>query len=342
MERLISATTLFALALSVTPAAAQTLRGSRGSVEKQYGAALEHDFSFLQSSSQVKRFATRGLLVSLPGNANYDLAGVSFPFARPAVKTFVERLARQYRSACGEPLIVTSLTRPTARQPRNASDQSVHPAGMAVDLRISRKSKCRSWIERVLVSLEGRGVLEATRERFPAHYHIAVFPNTYLAYIGQPGVRLAQAKVADADVVAEEAASAVTVAPAATVNLADAAGDSASAGSGTAVASDSAAVAAAAAAAGNATIDTAATAGADPAPVAAAAHSAADDPAGKAETPARAAPVTSVYRVNRGDTLWSIARRHGVTVSALKALNGLSGSRIKAGQRLRVPAGVAN
>jgi LysM repeat protein len=339
MERLISATTLFALALSVTPAQAQTLRGSRASVEKQYGAALDHDFSFLQSSSQVKRFASRGLLVSLPGNANYDLAGVSFPFARPAVKTFVERLAQQYRSACGEPLIVTSLTRPTARQPRNASDQSVHPAGMAVDLRISRKSKCRSWIERVLVSLEGRGVLEATRERFPAHYHIAVFPSTYLAYIGQPGVRLAQARVADADVVAEEAASAATAAADAPVNLANGAGDSA-----TLAAAATAAANAAGANTGGATPATAiaSTAGADPAAGDTAAHSAADDPAGKAETPARAAPVTSVYRVNRGDTLWSIARRHGVTVTALKALNGMSGSRIKAGQRLRVPAGVAN
>jgi membrane-bound lytic murein transglycosylase D len=43
--------------------------------------------------------------------------------------------------------------------------------------------------------------------------------------------------------------------------------------------------------------------------------------------------------VGRGDTLWSIARRYGATVAQLKALNGLDGSGIQAGQRLRVPAG---
>jgi LysM repeat protein len=44
------------------------------------------------------------------------------------------------------------------------------------------------------------------------------------------------------------------------------------------------------------------------------------------------------YRVNRGDTLWSIARRHGTTVDALRRLNGLgANNRIVAGQRIRVP-----
>ena len=41
------------------------------------------------------------------------------------------------------------------------------------------------WIERVLVSLEGAGVLEATRERGPAHYHVALFPAQYAAYVEQ-------------------------------------------------------------------------------------------------------------------------------------------------------------
>lgn len=42
------------------------------------------------------------------------------------------------------------------------------------------------------------------------------------------------------------------------------------------------------------------------------------------------------YRVQKGDTLYSIARRHGTTVEALKALNGLNGDVIKVGQVLRV------
>ncbi len=42
------------------------------------------------------------------------------------------------------------------------------------------------------------------------------------------------------------------------------------------------------------------------------------------------------YRVRRGDTLWSIARRYGVTVSQLKRWNRLRSNRIYPGQRLKI------
>jgi len=44
------------------------------------------------------------------------------------------------------------------------------------------------------------------------------------------------------------------------------------------------------------------------------------------------------YRVQSGDSLWSIARAHGTTSDALMAANGLSGSSLKIGQSLVVPA----
>jgi hypothetical protein len=126
------------LVSSAAAAGAQTLRGSPVAMARQNRIALEHDYSFLQTSAEVRRFVELGLLERLSGNANYELVSVSHPYARPAVKLFVERLSAQYRSACGERLVVTSLTRPVREQPRNASDLSVHPAGMAVDLRISK------------------------------------------------------------------------------------------------------------------------------------------------------------------------------------------------------------
>ena len=42
------------------------------------------------------------------------------------------------------------------------------------------------------------------------------------------------------------------------------------------------------------------------------------------------------YRIQRGDTLGTIARRHAITVAHLKAWNGLRGNRIRAGDRLIV------
>ncbi len=78
-----------------------------------------------------------GYLVQVRANRDFDLHGVSYPFARPETRTFTLRLANQYRLACGEKLVVTSLTRPLSRQPRNASSRSVHPTGMALDVRRS-------------------------------------------------------------------------------------------------------------------------------------------------------------------------------------------------------------
>lgn len=189
------------LATFTVPAAAQTLRGSSSSVDLQHRIAVEHDYTFLTGTSDVNRFVDLGLLVPIKGGADYEIHAVSFPYGRPAVRTFVERLAGQYRSACGEKLVVTSLTRPTTRQPRNASDMSVHPAGMAVDLRISNRTSCRRWLESTLLSLEKTGVLEATRERNPAHYHVAVFPSQYLGYVdrlvARSATRLASTRAAE-------------------------------------------------------------------------------------------------------------------------------------------------
>jgi len=89
--------------------------------------------------------------------------------------------------------VVTSLTRPTTAQPVNASDRSVHPTGMALDLRTPRTRSCRVWLEGVLLALERAGVAEATLERFPVHYHVAVYPRQYSAYVEAMRTRVTSA-----------------------------------------------------------------------------------------------------------------------------------------------------
>ena len=294
MRRIIPAITGGLLLVSVTALPAQTLRGSRVAMERQHTVARQQDYSFLTTSAQVRKFVDLGLLVTVRPTADLKLVGVSHPVARPALKTFIDRLSRQYRAACGEQLVVTSLTRPTREQPRNASDLSVHPAGMAVDLRISSKGSCQRWLQKTLLSLEERGVLDATRERRPPHYHIAVFPERYLAYVQKLGGSSPAARLASTRRPAE----------------ADDASDV-----GTAE---------------------------EPVIVAASLEPAADTrgPAVAETAPApetAAAPET--YRVGRGDTLWSLARRFGTTVEQLKEANNLRGSRIAAGQVITIPAG---
>jgi nucleoid-associated protein YgaU len=189
---------LFAVLLGLASSAvqAQSLAGSKASLARQSRAARQHDYTYLRTSSQVHEFARRGLLVRLAGNSNYRVADVSFPYARAEVRTFVERLSDQYRSACGERLVVTSLTRPTTRQPRNASPLSVHPTGMALDLRRSGRPACRAFLEKTLLTLEGRGVLEATRENHPPHYHVSLFPSPYKQYVASRGGGSSSSEVA--------------------------------------------------------------------------------------------------------------------------------------------------
>ena len=174
---------LGAVGLLSSVAAAQSLRGSAASLDLQNNQALRHDFTFLRGSAQLRRFVDAGLLVRAKGGRNYSLKAVSFPYTRPEVLLFIERLSAQYRRACGEKLIVTSLTRPMSHQPRNASPRSVHPTGMALDLRRPRNRTCRRWLEDTLLELEARTVLDATKERGPPHYHVAVFPSVYAKYV---------------------------------------------------------------------------------------------------------------------------------------------------------------
>jgi hypothetical protein len=275
------------------PLHAQSLRGSPQAMQQQNRMAHQHDFTFLRTGAEVRRFVDSGYLVKLPGNADYQLASVSYPYARPAVKLFVERLASQYHQACGERLVVTSLTRPVQEQPRNASSLSVHPAGMAVDLRVSGRAACRNWLERTLLSLERQGVLNAIRENRPPHYHVALYPNQYTQYVASLTQRQGTTRLA-AD-----------------------------------------------------TRPTPATPPARPSVVSATAQTDQPGPSPQTSGAAIAAALAESpdavesYRINRGDSLWSIARRHGTTVDTLKALNNLRSTAIVAGQVIAVPAATA-
>ena len=195
---------LVALAISaVSPARAQSLRGSRASVDRMYDQAVRHDLHFYETAGGVRRAVAAGKFVPLQGGADYELKDVSQPYVLPATRTFVERLARQYRSACGERLVITSGTRPRSMRLANAASRSVHPTGMAVDLRRPPAGPCLTWLRDLLSDLEAAGLLEATEEKRPPHFHVAVYPRPYTRYVqGRgDGVRVAsspqQAPAAD-------------------------------------------------------------------------------------------------------------------------------------------------
>jgi LysM repeat protein len=66
------------------------------------------------------------------------------------------------------------------------------------------------------------------------------------------------------------------------------------------------------------------------------------DPIGGSPPPRKADSATTTYRVRQGDTLYDIARKFGVSTSALKRANGLRGSRIYPGDVLHIPVSNAH
>jgi hypothetical protein len=183
MNRIAGLALALALAAPARQAQAGELRGSLASMQHQFKVARDQGVSLLGTPAEVREQVATHQLEPVVANADFALHDVSYPFARPELNVFIERLAAQYYAATGEQLVVTSLTRPISTQPRNAHPLSVHPTGLAVDFRVPALATQRSWLEATLLSLEDKGVLDVTRERNPPHYHVAVFPKLYRTYV---------------------------------------------------------------------------------------------------------------------------------------------------------------
>ena len=292
---------------------AQSLSGSPQSVERQYQAAVSYGYSFLDTPQSVNQFVVSGHLVRIQPSPTLELHNVSYPLARPQVRLFLERLSLQYHSACGERLTVTSLTRPLNRQPANAVSQSVHPTGMAVDLRIPRHGKCRRWLENTLVSLESADVLDVTRERSPPHYHVALFTQPYEAYVASLGKGPGEYTIRKGDTlstIARRTGSSVSQLKAANGLR----GDLIRVGQVLQIPGNMASPA-------TASIQMAA--------------STSGNPDGH---PQLASSQGLTHQVRRGESLWHIARRYGTSVDHLREENGLADDLLMIGQVLRISA----
>jgi hypothetical protein len=148
-----------------------------------YTTAHTHDLAFLKTRDDVYSAAMSGALDLLTINDDLTLDHAAFPFVLPNTKRFADSLAKAYHEGCGERLAITSGARPVAEQPRNASPESVHPTGMAIDIH-KPSGACLTWLRTNLLALEKRHVIEATEEHHPVHFHVAV-----LSQLREPPIR---------------------------------------------------------------------------------------------------------------------------------------------------------
>jgi hypothetical protein len=138
-----------------------------------YASAQARGLDFFRTPDEVYKAAASGALEAISVSDDLMLEKTTFPFVLPNTRRFADSLAKEFRGACGERLVVTSGVRPLDDQPRNASPKSVHPTGMAVDFRKPR-GPCLKWLRKGLLALEKNHVVEATEERHPVHFHVAV------------------------------------------------------------------------------------------------------------------------------------------------------------------------
>ncbi|MEZ5572544.1 MAG: DUF5715 family protein [Halioglobus sp.] len=327
MKRLLKIQMILVLALCGSVVQAQTLKGSRTSIEKQYRAAVSYGFAFVKTASSLKSHMSTNQLIRVTPDRYIELHDVSYPYAVPGTKLFLSRLSAQYYNVCGEKLTVTSLLRPRDRQPANSVAHSVHPTGMAVDLRIPSKPQCRSWLEKTLLSLERENVLDVTREHYPPHYHVAVYARDYETRVATlaggkttSGLQNAVLQVSDADEMSAPhsgsykryvvrkgdtlsqiaARNGVRVAQLRSFN--NVRGNLINVGQKLRIPS---------------------------------AHSVAST--GSRQDVMAANEIT--HRVNRGDTLWRIANRYGTSVQQLRRVNGKTGDSLRVGQVLKISKG---
>ena len=114
-----------------------SLRGSPAGMQLQNRVAQDHGLAFYRTPAEILSAYEEGRLLKLRPNEDYDVADfVEQPYLDPAALLFVERLAAQYRTACGQRLVVTSAVRPTSNQPPNAHALSVHPRHSATRVNV--------------------------------------------------------------------------------------------------------------------------------------------------------------------------------------------------------------
>lgn len=153
-----------------------SLEGGPESIERAYNYALNNGLFFAKDEEELDSLISAGYFTHIVGNGDYLIRDVRFPFVVSETKKVIEILSSQYINSCGQLMPVTSAVRPLNFILKNSTPKTVHPTGIAFDIGKKGMSKrCRVWLESRLLFLEGNNQIDATREKWPAHYHIVVF-----------------------------------------------------------------------------------------------------------------------------------------------------------------------
>lgn len=202
MRSLILFFTIIALSTFSTEVRAgnASLRGGISSQKKQNHVANKGSLSRMRDLSDLKKFVRLGLLVPVTNTTSYELGpylgyldpgnSAWYRYSRPWTKRFLDRELGAGHRATGHRFKITSLVRTKMYQKKlvkkgaNAISgkkwwmQSSHLTGATVDISYKDMSpKAQRWLEKRLLQLERRGLIEATKEHRSLCFHIMIFPS---------------------------------------------------------------------------------------------------------------------------------------------------------------------
>lgn len=147
--------------------------GCQTTSEQQLQYAKGRQLPLMTTVAQYQERIANGYFVPFEGPYLHVLA--DRPYALPSTVAFVTEMSVAYNTAgCGK-LVVRDALRLTTERPANGSIHSVHPAGMAVDIRVKYiKRECADWLRSYIRLKEVAGKVDGTHELEPEHLHVVV------------------------------------------------------------------------------------------------------------------------------------------------------------------------
>jgi hypothetical protein len=156
--------------------------GQVSSSEQQFRYAAERQIPFMATEAEYQSRVSTGYFVRL--ESPFMDVHARRPYALASTVAFMTEMSEAYYSfGCGR-LTVKDALRLSAERPSNGSVYSVHPSGMAVDLRVRDIGEaCENWMNSYLLEKEAEGRVDATREYWKMvrgqkvpnpHFHLVV------------------------------------------------------------------------------------------------------------------------------------------------------------------------
>ncbi|MDP3985580.1 MAG: DUF5715 family protein [bacterium] len=194
MMRLLVALCAFVVSSPALAQVSLNAYADRG-LEREGEAVKRFNLTRLTDQEMLKRLISQGHLVEVPKRGKgFTLGSIGghasrnrhlYRYVRTYTKRFIVRFSEQYAARFGRSYRIGSLVRTCKYQERIArrngnaaacADTS-HTTGATVDLNWRTMTPAgRKWAESVLLDLEARNLIQATKEHGQPVYHVMVYP----------------------------------------------------------------------------------------------------------------------------------------------------------------------